>query len=253
MNETLFLWNGLFLAVTAALLAAPMWPAWQEWRRPKDRTSSSLDQATPAAARPLARHGLLTASAVAPAELQATHSILVTPGSHFKKLMAPRIQFGTADMHAPQREPGSATVPLVVPTHWPHATRWGADGWRIEGDCRIPASHRLDGALVVTGSLAMEHDSVVHGDLKVHGDVRLSPRAVVTGALTCKQHIDLGRACTVQGPVLCAGDLSIGDAVVLGSAHTATSVLAEHIRVRAAATVHGTVCARSSGQVTWVA
>lgn len=250
MNEALWAWHGLFLTMTAALLAAPMWPAWQEWRRPKDRASQTLARDTPSSRHPLPRHGLLTANAPEPSDLEATHSIWAMPGSRFRKLVAPRIQFGTTDMHAPQQEHAKAAVPLHVPTHWPHATPWGAGGWRIEGDCRIPASHQLQGPLVVTGSLAMAHDSVVQGDLKVHGDVQLSPRAMVTGALVCKNHIDLGSASAVQGPVLCAGDLSIGDAAVLGSPQQTTSVSAERIRVQASATAHGTVCARSSGQVT---
>ncbi len=249
MNDTLWLWNGLFLAVSTALLAAPLWPAWQEWRRPKDRTSTRLGPVSSDTCPPLAGHGLLTAHATEPGELHATHSILATPGSHFKKLVAPRIHFGSADGQAPQRPAAATTVPLDVPRHWPQATRWGADGWRIEGDCRIPASHVVQGALVVTGSLAMEHNSLVEGDLKVHGDVQMSPRARVTGALTCKHNIDLGHACTVQGPVLCAGDLSIAKAVVLGAPDQTTSVSAERIRVQATATAHGAVCAKVMGQV----
>lgn len=249
MNDTLWLWNVLFLAVSTALLTAPFWPAWQEWRHPKDRTSTRLGPDSTNTCRPLARHGLLTAHATEPGELHATHSILARPGSHFKKLVAPRIHFGSADGQAPQRPAAATTVPLDVPRHWPLATRWGADGWRIEGDCRIPASHAVQGALVVTGALAMEHDSLVEGDLKVHGDVQMSPRARVTGALTCKHNIDLGHACTVQGPVLCAGDLSIAKAVVLGTPDQTTSVSAERIRVQATATAHGTVCAKVMGQV----
>lgn len=249
MNDTLWLWNVLFLAVSTALLAAPLWPAWQEWRRPKDRTSTRLGPVSSDTCPPLAGHGLLTAHATEPGELHATHSILTTPGSHFKKLVAPRIHFGSADGEAPQRPAAATTVPLDVPGHWPQATRWGADGWRIEGDCRIPASHAVQGPLVVTGSLAMEHDSVVEGDLKVHGDVQMSPRARVTGALTCKHNIELGHACTVQGPVLCAGDLSVAKAVVLGAPDQATSVSAERIRVQATATAYGTVCAKVMGQV----
>lgn len=233
MNTPLLLWNGLFLAVTAALLLAPMWPAWQEWRRPKDLASQPLQNSTAPTA----------------AEVPATQRIWVRPGSHFRQLVARQILFGDNTAATPHPVQHHTLPALHVPTHWPHATRWGEQGWRIEGDCQVPAGHRLDGPLVVIGDLWLAHDSLVTGDLKVHGHVRLAPRAVITGALTCPNDIHLGEACAVQGPVLCAGLLRLGDAVRLGSPEHATSVWADHILVEASATAHGSVCASASGQV----
>jgi len=250
MNETALAWNGLFLGVVTVLLTAPLLPAWKEWKHPEDDAAQPLGPQAVSAAKLLVRHFHLTAETPASSTIEATQSIFAMAGSRFEKLVSPRIQFGTADpIHRPAASPVPER-PWSVQEHGSRATPWGKHGWRIEGDVRIPASHQITGPLVVTGSLHIEPDCLIAGDIKAHGSVFLAPRTMVTGALMSDQGIDLGTACVVQGPVLCAGDLSIASWVVLGQETQATSVCADNITVQSAAMVHGTVWARRSGQVT---
>lgn len=250
MNEAQLAWDGLFLGVTTVLLAAPLLPAWREWRHPKDAALQALAPPNAPTAQLLVPHFHLTADTATSPSIEASLGIAALPGSHFKKLVAPQIQFGAEDAIPSPAPAALAAVLRTVQNHGPHATRWGAHGWRMEGDHHIPASHLVTGPLVVTGALFIGPDCLIQGDIKAHGAVFLEPRTVVTGALVSDEHIDLGEACVVQGPVLCAGDLAMAASVVLGQPDHPTSVCAERITVQSAARVHGTVWARRSGQVT---
>lgn len=243
------LWAGLFLVVTTALLLAPLYPAWKEWLRPQDSDALTLAPQAVSAELLAIPHFRLTADMPMRPLIEATESIEAWPGSHFERLVAPRIDFGELRSGIARSDTHASEARHVDLHHLPHASAWG-HGWRVEGDCRIPAAHRLKGPLVVTGALSVEHDCLIEGDIKAHGDIRLAPRTVVTGALVGEKNMALDKHCRVHGPLVCENHLSLGRGVVLGQAQQATSVSAEHITTEADVQVHGSVWARSSGTVT---
>jgi cytoskeletal protein CcmA (bactofilin family) len=256
MTDTAALWLWLFLAVTTALLLVPLYPAWREWVHPQDDGALTLSPTTTSAAVLTVPHIRLTADMPVRPQIEATVSIVALPGSRFEKLRAPRIDFGAADegtalaiTHLPDQQAQPAKARYVALEHLNHASPWGDAGWRVEGDCRIPAAHHLQGALVVTGQLSIEHDCLIEGDIKAHGDIRLAPRTVVTGALVGEKDITLDTACQVHGPVVCEKHLSLGRSVVLGQAQQTTSVSAERITTQAGTKVFGSVWAQKFGKV----
>lgn len=247
MSDHTQAWAWLYWATTALLLLAPLYPAWKEWGRPQDDTAMALAAVPQRAARLTARHLKLTAQTAGASWMDATESIMAMPGSQFQKLSAPRIEFGALDAAAHRAAASLGGARCVVLKDLPHATPWGAGGWRVQGDCRIPASHHVTGSLVVTGDLSVEHDCRIDGSIKAHGDIRMAPRTVVTGAVVGDKNLWLDTACQVHGPVVCANHLSMGRAVTLGLAQHPTSVDAERITAHTGAVVHGAVWARQAG------
>lgn len=247
MTTSHALWFGLFLAVTSGLLLAPLYPTWKEWRHPQDTAALALPLSPAAWTSPPVERARLTADTPLHNEVEALHNMVLMPGSHFQKLVAPSILFGT-DRPIQNQHSDAAARPTPIET-LPQATHWGANGWRIAGDCRIPAGHQLSGSLVITGHLWIGPDCLIQGDVKVHGDVSAGAHTVVTGSLISDAHIDLQDASAVHGPLLCAGNLTLGDAVVLGQVGQPTSVCADNIFVLGTAMAHGTVHARRTGQL----
>jgi hypothetical protein len=242
-------WAALFALSTVLLLLAPMLPMWREWARPQDDSPTAIPDARALVHTGLPQRVQLAAQTAICEQVEALERIEVLTGGRFHKLSAPRIDLGSTSA-APWRLADAAGTRCVALQDLPHASPWGDGGWRVDGDCRIPASHRLRGPLVVTGHLTVEHDSLLEGSIKVHGQVRLAARTVVTGALVGQQDMDLGMACQVHGPVLCRTRLSLAPAVVLGQADQPCSVVADEIVAAAGAVVHGSVWARRHGQVT---
>lgn len=244
MNAHMFLWAALFWVSAAVLLLAPFYPVWQAWREPVASLATPLRRTATASVLHV-RHRVLNPEMAFTPMLEASQRITVEIGSRFRQLQAPLITFapGTADATVP-------TVPKTLPlAHLPQASRWGLQGWRVEGDCHVPASHRLSGPLVVTGHLTLGPQCVVEGDIKVHGHMVTGPGCQVCGAVTAQQNVRLGRASTVHGPLLCDGDLRLAKGVTLGRANAPTSVCAQDITVHAGTVVHGSVRARRSGRV----
>ena len=249
MNEHVLAWNGLFLLVTALLMAAPLYPAWKEWLKPQDGAALALEPLQQSPVPLIVRRFHLTASTPKAVSMAASESITVMPGSRFEKLMAPIIRFGIHDTTEPQEDTFAPGKRCMALHSLPDATPWGDGGWRVHGDCRIPASHHLKGSLVVTGQLSVEHGCLIEGDIKAHGDIHLSPDVVVKGALVGQKNIELEQACRVHGPVVCGEQLSLGAAVILGLPNQTTSVCAQDITAHPTARAHGAVWARHSGQV----
>lgn len=247
MSTPQAVWFGLFAAVTMALLIAPLYPTWQEWRHPQDAAALALTAAHSPAPQSLPGQVLLQSDSLSHKQVQATNRIVAMRGCRFQKLTAPTILLGTAVL--PQVTPVPCANQAGLAQTLPQGTRWGQHGWRVDGDCRIAAASHLTGPLVVTGALWMGPDCLVEGDIKVHGDVMLAERTVVTGALMGNAQMALKDGSAVHGPLLCAGDLTLGNAVVLGQAGKPSSVCARNITARGTVMAHGSLHARHTGQV----
>lgn len=246
MNASVLLWSAAFFTLTAALLALPFYPAWREWRHPRDALALALQSLPLAGTAPIAAQVRLAQGVVTPSVVQTSVRILAGAGSQFLKLSAPTVLLGIASSsdqrptHAPQRTSGLA-LPLAQP--------WGAHGWRIAGDCHIPDAHQIQGPLVVLGQLTVGADCQIDGDIKVHGPVHVGPRSHIAGALFSHQAIALKDDVRVLGPVVSEVQVTLEPGVVIGTLARPGTLSAPQLLARAGAVVHGTVWASQSGQV----
>jgi cytoskeletal protein CcmA (bactofilin family) len=244
MNASVHLWSVAFFVLTAALLALPFYPAWQEWRHPLDALALALKTSP-------SHHGLHTSPQVrlargvaTPPVVSASVRILASTGSQFQKLTAPTIVLGSANTDRPGHEPPRRT--LLTP---PHAQAWGDRGWRIQGDCHIPDAQQVQGPLVVMGALTLGADCVIDGDIKAHGAVQVGPRSRIRGALFSEQAIALHEDVQVQGPVVSEVQVDLAPGVVMGRLAQPSTLRAPRMVARSGAVVHGTVWATQSGRV----
>ena len=174
-------WLGLFLLLTLTLLLAPLYPAWKEWQQPQDVAALAL-QVAPAPAMALVPGQVRLHANTAPLGLvQAQERIVAMPGSRFRKLIAPQVVFASEACSPAQASTSRALIrPELI---WPHGSRWGLHGWRVQGDCRVPAASHMTGPLVVTGALWLESDCLITGDITAREKVKLRAPAVVNAGV----------------------------------------------------------------------
>jgi cytoskeletal protein CcmA (bactofilin family) len=191
---------------------------------------------------------LLGEDSVASQQLSSGRGIALAAGCRFHRLQAPVIVMGRP---LARRRGDCAQPRSPLPEHppLPRATRWGANGWRVEGDCTLEAGHHFRGSLVVSGNLHIGADVCVEGDLKARRGVVVGARATVCGALLSGRDIYIHEEAQVGGPVVCEDLLALGANVRLGSLLAPTSVRAHEIRAGEGVITHGTVCATGVGHV----
>jgi cytoskeletal protein CcmA (bactofilin family) len=191
---------------------------------------------------------LLGEDSVASQQLSSGRGIALAEGCRFQRLQAPVIVMGRP---LARRRGDSAQPCAPLPEQPPlaGAVRWGARGWRIDGDCTIEAGHHFRGALVVSGTLRIGEQACVDGDVKARRGVVVGARASVSGAVFSAQDIRICEEAQVGGPVVAAQRLSLGANVRLGSLLAPTSVHAQEIRAGEGVIAHGTVCAVEAGYV----
>ena len=246
MSESVYLWSAVFFVLTAALLALPFYPAWQEWHHPVDALALPLKTAKPHQGLPTSPLVRLVQGVATPSVVSASVRILASAGSQFQKLMAPTIALGSAatEDRSQHHEPSRTSLMKL-----PHAQPWGDRGWRIQGDCHIADAHQMTGPLVVMGSLTLGADCIVKGDIKAHGAVQVGPRSRILGALFSDQAIALHEDAQVQGPVVSEVQVDLSPGVVIGRLENPSTLSAPQLVAQAGAVVHGTVWACQSGRV----
>lgn len=244
MSASVQLWSVVFFALTAALLALPFYPAWQEWRHPLDARALALKSSPNHHALPTSPQVRLAQGVATPPVVSASVRIVASSGCQFQKLMAPTLVLGSANAERPRHEPPHRT--LVTP---PHAQPWGDRGWRIQGDCHIADAQQVQGPLVVMGALTLGADCMVDGDVKAHGAVQVGPRSRIRGALFSEQAIALHEDAQVQGPVVSEAQVDLSPGVVIGRLAQASTLSAPRIVAQSGALVHGTAWATQSGRV----
>lgn len=268
----------LFLVVCAALLLLPFYPAWSEWRRPTDRQALRLstgDDSQASLARLLRQQIALlvgsgqplvtgsleqalrdaalsepTDSNLPPSnkEADAGAPLTLAAGSCFQQIDSPEIVFGQpATLPDPGANHGHETLP--VHPHLEGAKRWGANGWRVAGDCVIQEGQHFTGSLVVTGVLSIGQGARVDGDVKAHQGVVVHERAQVNGSVISDVAVRVFDHAAIGGPLLAATLLHIGSSVRLGSRQAPTSVGAADILIGDGTVVYGSVRATQIGLV----
>lgn len=253
-----------FFGLSTLMILAPFYPAWREWRSPSDCKATPIQSKRQA--RTVRNDGgtfahqvtqvestftpphRLGPDAVASGTVQSPSAIVAPSGACFEILIAPTVFWGEAMAHASDESPGIDTICTRI-TRLPHASRWGHDGWRVEGDCHIKAAHHLRGALVVTGRLRIDEDCILEGDIKAREGVQVGARTQVIGALFCDKDIHLAAHVQVRGPVMAENAMVLDSGVVVGSIHAPTTLSARVLTVQPGAVSHGTVHAKSAGVV----
>lgn len=191
---------------------------------------------------------LLGENSIAFHQLSSGRGIALAAGCRFQRLQAPVIVMGRP-LSRRRSDPAQPSPTLPQNPPLPRATRWGANGWRVDGDCTIEAGHHFRGALVVSGTLTIGEDACVEGDVKALKGVVVGARASVNGAVLSGEDIQVFEEAHVAGPVVSSGLLVLGANVRLGSLLAPTSVHAHDIRVGEGVIAHGTVCATGGGHV----
>ena len=165
MND-LLPWSLLLLIVSTTLLALPFYPAWSEWRRPRDRQTRPVDPP--------------------PAQGEAPRILQIAPGACFGALHASHLVLGSGPM--PQR-------PVMPELHrWqpPAGARpWGVHGWHIGHHLDIPADQLVvfkyeDQGVATLEDLHRLSELVGRG---VEGAI--VGKALYAGAFTLEQALEL--------------------------------------------------------------
>lgn len=265
----------LFLAVCAALLLLPFYPAWSEWQRPTDRQALRLatgDDSQASLARLLRQQiallvgsgqplitgsleqALLDATLPEPADpknrpaAQAARGspLTLAPGCCFQQIDAPQIVFGLPPSHShPEGEPLHETLPAHPQLEG--AQPWGPRGWRVTGDCVIQSGQHFTGSLVVTGVLSIGDGARVEGDVKAHQGVVIGEHAQVSGSVISERGVRVFDGAFIGGPLLAETLLLIGSGVQMGRLHAPASVSANVMLVGDGTTAHGSVRATQIG------
>ena len=230
MTGMTWLWSVLLLLTCALLLALPFYPAWSEWRRPRDREAWALPAHLQEAPRSPQRWALRLA-----------------PGAHFEQLQAGHIVLGAGRL-----TPQATSTPWSALPRWqpPQGARpWGVRGWHIGHALDIGPAQHVPCSLVVRGSLNVQAAGWIEGDIKVRDTLRLGPGCRVQGNLFSEGDIHLASGCHISGLVLAEGRLHLAPGVVIGSARQPVSVCADVIEAEGPVHIHGSVHARLHGEV----
>ncbi len=231
MSETPVLWSLLLLLACALLLALPFYPAWAEWRRPRDGQTWQLP-----------------AQLLREPETEPTPALRLAPGARFERLQAARIVLGAG------AAPSAASVtPLHTLQRWqpPRGARpWGVRGWHIGHHLDIAQGQHVPCSLVVRGQLDVQGPAWIEGDIKARDSLRLGPGCRVQGNLFSEGDIRLAAGCQVSGLVMAEGRLQLSPGVVIGSPRQPVSVCADVIEAQGPVLIHGSVHARIRGEIT---
>ncbi len=223
MND-LLPWSLLLLLVTTTLLALPFYPAWAEWRRPRDRQSNAAAPTTPT--------------------VEGPRVLQLAPGACFETVHASQLLLGSGPM------PTQAALPPLHRWQPPAGARpWGVHGWHIGHHLDIPAEQLVPCSLVVRGRLRTLGPGRIEGDLKARDGLHLGPDTHVRGNLFCEGDVWLDAGCHVSGLVMAEGSLHLAAGVVIGTPQLPVSVCADVIEVHGPVLVHGSVQARIGGSV----
>jgi hypothetical protein len=191
---------------------------------------------------------LMGESSVVAQQITSDHGVALAQDCCFHRIEAPVIVFGRPRTH---ESPANDLRQHPLPAHAPldRAQRWGADGWRVAGDCTIQGGHRFTGSLVVTGVLSVGRGALLEGDVKAHRGILIGEHAHITGSVISDNGIRVFDEAVIGGPLVSESLLQLGAGVRLGSLNAPTSVSANVILADDGVTAHGSVQATQAGLV----
>ena len=171
--------------------------------------------------------------------VSSDRALFLKRGCRFQRLNAPRIEIGTQTRNASGRN-GDPAVP---------ADSRMRQRLLLDGDFVVGPEETFYGNLVVRGSLQIGAGARVLGSIKGNKNVVLEDRVSVQGSLISAQAMQIGRDCTIHGPVIAERFVQIESGTRCGSTDRPTTVSAPWIEVEEGVVVFGTLWAREHGRV----
>jgi predicted acyltransferase (DUF342 family) len=165
---------------------------------------------------------------------------VLSPGCTFERIHAPLIYSSASARDLQLRHDSAAFASLA---------QSGMGRVRIHGDAYLQAGEEHRGDIVVSKTLELQPSARVLGSVKANGDIRLHEGAEVHGTLAGTRHIRIGTGCFILGPVIAEREVFIDSGVQIGLPDVPTTVSAPRILLAPGSVLHGTVWARSKGEI----
>lgn len=119
----------------------------------------------------------------------------------------------------------------------------------VAKDFILPPGEFLKRNLVAGRRVLLQKGAHVIGSLKSNASMELEPNVCVEGSMVSASDLRIGQACFVQGPIMAEGEAVIESGTRIGNPSHPTTVRARRIRIASGVTIHGSLCAYHHGQV----
>ena len=177
--------------------------------------------------------------------VSADERIVIAAGSRFRRLNARAILFGT-------QAPVSPAAPArheIKPEELGVKVEVAAGRWLIEDDLTLPDHSRVHADLVVVGALTLGKHCEIHGSIKSHQTLHIQAGCAIHGSVVCMQDIRIDAETRLKGPLVSEARINLAANCEIGSTTKPTTISADEIYIQVDCLAHGTVWARSVGQV----
>lgn len=124
-----------------------------------------------------------------------------------------------------------------------------AGRWLVARELDVPDRARIEADVVVTGTCRVGAGAHVLGSIKSHGDTFLAADVRVDGSVVSGRNLSIGSRCRISGPVIAEMKIDLEAGCRIGSPELPTTVSAPSIGAECGAVAHGTVWARTTGDV----
>jgi hypothetical protein len=238
-------WALILLALTLFVFSVPLWPAFTALQR-KDTRRLEIDSLNDGSAsyaagldgQPKVVNALVNAGETVNV-LSALKAIKVCPGTTFRWLDAPTIEFLDVDGNASNvRTMSVMPIPEIGLRE---------KFKRIEGDWQTQANSEIHGDYLITQDVLLAENTVVHGSIKAYGCVKLSRGALVYGSIFAQKNIELLPESFVAGVISSNQQVYLHGASLVGDINHLVSVNAPYIVAEVGTMVHGSLQASVHG------
>jgi hypothetical protein len=120
---------------------------------------------------------------------------------------------------------------------------------RVEGDFALPPGETLNANVIATGELHIGRGARLLGSAKSYKDTVIDEDACVHGSIVCGGTVWLGPRTFATGPVMAECDVLIARGARVGTPDAPTTISSAGANIAAGCQLHGTVWARSRGNI----
>jgi hypothetical protein len=120
---------------------------------------------------------------------------------------------------------------------------------RVQGNFVVPAGETLNAHVIATGELRFGPGARFFGSAKSYKDTVVEQDACVHGSIVCGGTLHLRPGSFVAGPVMAEGDILMDRGSSVGRPDALTTVSSSGAKIVAGCQLHGTVWARTQGNV----
>lgn len=171
----------------------------------------------------------------------AEFTMYLRPGCTFRRIHAPLIAPVRDEL---ERKPSRHSQPQSD-------ERIGASRFpsRLDGYFYLPAGSHHAGSVIARGKALLGAASCLAGNLKSRRHLQVSEQAEVEGSVVSASSIYLGENCFVRGPVISERSVFVAPGAQVGTPESLTTISAPRIILSPGSIIHGTVWARTAGEV----